>query len=308
MFIKEDDNVGVVVPVFAHKKSRLIYLKKCLESLKRQQINFKSYVIDDGSPLRDDVRSLIDCINDKRINLVERERSVNDRKTASNAINMGLEMFIQNNDVSYVCYLHSDDGLPKDSLKQRLKGDFSYSRFLAFKDNNPLKIKGFSKMGFKNGYHSFPHHASMWSIEFLKELKKYNKNVYNQESIFDPLIAAGEDRDVTLSSMELAEIKDIIPRFVSNIGYFYRIQDDSITVEMEEKKIKEDMERIDEKHGYTKFLYSLALHRMFTNLPWSLGTCLPINIKEKLRPIKNYFENRNIIIQCAEYVDDPFFC
>ncbi len=287
----QDNLVGVVVPVYAYMPERVDYLNLCLKSLARQEQPFVSIIVDDGSPLFNDVKPLVESY-DERFRLFRRERRSTDKKTASNALNMGLSILLDNShgilrkdeSIKAICYLHSDDMLPQDSLKKRFQSmskesPFVYGRNLLIDDySRAFGYQGSRVGSFMHGY-NFAYHTSFWETGFIRDLRNYVKHKHNQKGLFDSEISIGEDRDVTLSSLELLKIHRMNSHFISAPTYYYRIHDNCLCKEIPGQDKNADVQAVDAKHG-----------------TWRAGNYIPDNIKDvgrKLRTFVNGLSNNS---------------
>ena len=133
----------------------------------------------------------------------------------------------------------------------------------------------------------FPHHTTMWDINFLKQIKEYTKNEFHQEGIFDPNIRFGEDLDVTITTAKVAKMLGKNITFSPNVAYFYRVHELSITGEPNKEMIKSNHERISTKHNSQNYDTFPLFYKLTHDLPWSLGTHLPEGAKKFFRPIRD---------------------
>jgi glycosyltransferase involved in cell wall biosynthesis len=314
--------VVIVTPVYATPENgRLELLHQTLGSVQRQTYpTYIHLVVDDGSP--SDVKSVVCDKRDPRLRYVKRERHPQDLKTASNALNFGICLAISGNpdiftreeakDLTSLTYLHSDDLLTQDSLGTRLNAlsnGIVYSDMAIF--NTQCEITSLQRM---KGYlskeqllHSglsmrFNHHTTLWELNFLRYLDNFTKKMYGQKGVFDPNICFGEDRDTTYSSLEAAIDGNFDVRHIPRVTVLYRIHEKSITgedIKSHNGISKPDLRRVLIKHfGDNPSMYQIIVNetvpRMTGNMPWSLFYFLPRELKEMLRPFKNFADRRNM--------------
>ena len=123
--------VAVVTPIYATPENgRLELFRHTLRSVQQQTHHNVVYlVVDDGSTA--DVPNFLNEYRDSRVRYVRREKLPTDLRTPSNALNLGIDYCLDRNSdimtheeaatLAAVTYLHSDDLLTKDSVKQRLR-------------------------------------------------------------------------------------------------------------------------------------------------------------------------------------------
>ena len=313
--------VAIVTPIYATSENkRLSLFHQTVRSVINQQTFTKIVyvVVDDGSPLK--VEKFLEDFKDSRIRYVHRDRSPLDINTASNALNIGLEHCLSRSKEVFsrreadtlcaVAFLHSDDLLATESVEKRLrylKEGFVYTNMAVFGKEekivavfNPKSYESKEAMSRKESFLRFPHHTIVWEMNFLNHLKDYIAKRYGQQGIFDSELWMGEDRDVSMSSLEAAvEHKDAEIRYIPFISVFYRQHKNSITGESlkKVKEMKEQNERIYYKHFKSKqgflnlYLRSIPLQRLLSDMPWSLFTYLPEDIKKNLRPVRDIMKD-----------------
>ncbi|GEM_PF-4211717 len=306
--------IAIVTPIYATPENgRLELFDQTLRSVARQQtnLNIVHIIVDDGSPV--DVEGFIKSYHEPRFRYVRRERMPGDLRTASNAMNNGIDYALQRNSEVFtkseanglgaLCLLYSDDLLPEDSIEKRfgqVNGGFVYTD-VAFFDNDRrivrVKPGNFfcedSKISNGNFY-EFNHHTIMWDINFIRQLKEFARVKYNQKGIFDPMLSFGEDGDVSLSSFEVALNKGINTTYHPFVSYFFRLHSKTITGESSHGYIKSQYQIVAGKHPDYKALpiKSICLHRLLADVPWSLFTFIPESAKEKVRPIRHSIKKR----------------
>jgi|TARA_Y100000310_G_scaffold345855_1_gene471513 glycosyltransferase involved in cell wall biosynthesis len=302
--------VAIVTPVYATPENdRLKYFRHTVNSVLRQNHrNIVHIVVDDGSTV--DVASFLQDYHDPRIRYLKREKSVDDLRTASNALNMGIDYCLvkdgnifaanETRDLTAVTFVHSDDLLTEDSIAMRVSGlpsGFIFTDMGQF-NNGGRRIqikKGSAKSVGDRTYAlrnpmAFNHHTIMWNLPFLHYLKEFVARKYDQQGVFDSKLFHGEDRDMSLSSSEAAIEGGFEVAYVPLISVMYRQHSLSISgeVDPEQLAIQHDLNSM--KH-FGSPQQDRSLERMLSNLPWSLGAFLPKEIKQRIRPIKDLVED-----------------
>ncbi len=306
---------AVISPVYATPQNeRLKLFDHTVRSFIRQRtdaLNLVHVVVDDGSS--SDVEGFLREYHDSRIRYIRRDKSPSDLRTASNALNLGIDCCLagsgdvftrsEASDLYAIAFLHSDDLLPKDSVQKRIwkmgNGTGFVHTDMAFLDETGevIGIRGW-KGGNGEKYLSsvgnhrlFNHHTIMWGTGFLRYLKDFVAAKYGQEGVFDPNLSHGEDRDMSLSSMEAALEGGYKPSYGSFVSVFYRCHPKSITGEpVDAKFAREQKDRVFKKHfGRPEPTQSVRylLYRMGSDPPYSTLTFLPEGIKRKLRPVRD---------------------
>jgi len=115
-------------------------------------------------------------------------------------------------------------------------------------------------------------------------------------------ICCGEDRDVSLSSIETAKELEIMFSFIPTVSYFYRAQDDSITGRSPDELFIHDNNIITSKHNFTE--KNRTMDRLMYDLPWSLFSFLPTNIKQPFRRPRDYVKSIFQGKELYEYSND----
>lgn len=275
--------LGVVTPVYSTKEnSRLEYFKNTAGSVLTQNYDFLWVVVDDGST--DNTRDFVRSIKDPRIVLLERKRLPGDKKTSSNALNLGINYLFENG-CRYFAYVHSDDLLPRGSLELRVNGlkdnDMVYGRIALLKGKQ-LFYQDFSPKG--GNYCSpalmesgFPHHTSMWSRRMIDLMRKGREN-----QVFDRKVVCAEDMDVTLYCKSLMIEEGLSLGFVDRVVYIWVNSEGNITQHTSRAKGRRQIKRIYEKVGFENpVAYSWVTDYIRRPFFW-----LPEPIKEPLRPLR----------------------
>ncbi|MEK6868901.1 MAG: glycosyltransferase [Nanoarchaeota archaeon] len=303
---------AIVVPVYATLGNhRLDYLDQTLQSVQKQtHRGLVCVVVDDGSTV--DVQAFVKDQKYDRLRYVRRERGPSDLRTASNALNFGIDLCLRGSgdvftseearNLSALAYLHSDDILTVDSIEMRLSAlsdsvAFVHTDFARIDPNS--RLLGINRWSKRNDEYAgnilaggFGHHTTMWTMQFVGMLMQYVSERYGQNGIFDSRLSHGEDMDVSLSGVEAADRASRIIAHIPKIAYLYRQHPNSISgdkVSLEYRKGQEEL--INLKHfseaDLAEFKRKLFLRRLTRDFPWSLGTSLPEEVKRYLRPVRD---------------------
>lgn len=318
--------VVIVTPIYAtQENNRLGLFGQTERSVLRQQtsgFNIVHVVVDDGSTV--DVQACLKEYKDPRIRYLRRQRQPTDLKTASNALNFGINGVLDGDsdlltkheakDLYALAFLHSDDILPSDSLVKRLAGikeGFVYTDMVFFnydgKIGNRRKCQVVEKdMLAKTNFFSFNHHTLMWSVKFLEYLRGYVQQQFGQVGIFDPNLFCGEDADASLSSFEAALEKQFPITYVPFASLYYRHHPGSITGHLKLKEAKQQLRIVMDKHpGAISTKPSLGyLQRLMVDLPWSFLTFMPEESKKKLRPLRDFI--KGAIAEGTEFGENKY--
>jgi glycosyltransferase involved in cell wall biosynthesis len=290
-------STGVIIPAYVHSEGRAKHLREALLSAVQQTSPTVVLIVDDGSPLVGAVEDITADIANDRVRHIKRERKPTDLRTASNALNLGLEIVLRRDssvltreeqrDLDTVCYLHSDDTLTPNSIKQRKRTvgqGYCYGELIRMTEKGDVLTTA-SKEIEKDGGLFFPHQTVMWNLGFLDEVKTYLRIKYGQETIFDPNISYGEDRDVSLATHNAALITGRTVGRSRDVCYHYRVHMDSITGETSFSERRRQERLVDKKYGIPRFARLRV--RLKADLPWSLGTLLPEESKAPLRRVRD---------------------
>ena len=296
--------VAIVVPVYATEENmRLNYMCQTLESVANQTFkDIVCIVVDDDSKV--DVEGFVSGFNNPKFRYVRREKKDGELKTASNALNMGFGLAMDKSsdvfssreaqDLAAICYLHSDDLLPRSSVAKRLKqldakAPFVFSNIITI--NAEGNVLGEIAWAFpnvkKSNLRRFPHHSSMWSIDFAKSIRDYVACHYSSEGIFDPQLSHYEDRDASISAVETANDIGASIKHIASPLYVYRLHESSISRDPErEVRILVQRPYVEGKHNLQAYHAPIIQHMML-DLPWSVFYALPEGVKSRIRPIKD---------------------
>ncbi len=210
-------NAALIIPIYATDENKRLDLSKYTLRSAIWQKDTDIIVVDDGSTV--DVEGLLKKYNNSLIIYIRRERSPTDLKTASNALNLGIDYCLEETYSAKkwraVGFLHSDDLATEESVQMRIKGLEGPNDGCVQTDLGLINGKG-KIIGMRQGkkldeidlsrdnLYSFNHHTIMWQYGFLRYLKHFVAEKYGQPGVFDPLLSHGEDRDMSLSCYEAA--------------------------------------------------------------------------------------------------------
>ncbi len=251
-----------------------------------------------------DVKGFLRDYKDQRIRYLRRQRLPTDLKTASNALNSGIDGVLNMSkdlftvaeaaDLYALTFLHSDDVLSPYSIAGRLaetKYGFVYTDMKFFYNDRRIMYerKGHSvveNMLTKTNFFCFNHHTLMWHIKFLDYLRNHARERFNQQGVFDQKLFFGEDADVSISSFEAALEGGFTITYVPFVSLYYRHHPDSISGYARRKETKQQLRMVLEKHpaAVTTRSSTEYLQRLLADLPWSLLTFMPEKVKKRLRP------------------------
>lgn len=306
---------AIVIPVYATPENhRLDFLGQTLLSVQHQTYpNLVAVVVDDGSPA--DVAGFVQEQHMDNVRYVRRTRSPTDLKTASNALNFGIDLCLagsgevlsrsEASGLAALAYLHSDDLLPPVSVQKRISFLTNNVAFvhgdslIVRRDNSPVRVQRWKGSYASSSFYNFPHHTVMWTAEFARQLKSYVAGQYSQEGIFDKRLSHGEDRDVSVSSAEAARIAEKRIIQISEILYVYKQHEKSISGEKLSGKYMANQRRlIAVKHfsarEHARLRLMAVLQNVTADLPWSLGYSLPEGVKGKARPIRDFVKGLRV--------------
>ena len=245
---------GVVIPIYADNAQRVAYLRTALQSLSRQQAPFVGVVVDDGSPLSQQISQTVASCNDARLRYFKRAKPEFEAKSSSGPINYGIEL-LQSKEAlcttekfSSFCYLHSDDMFSQDSLTQRLdkldqNGIVHSGILLVNAQNKPRKVsRGETQSPF-----AMRHWTLLWSAYALDKTLEYTSQFGH--GLFDPSLAACEDLDATISTT--CAVQDQV--YSDSISYYYREEGvDRISAYVSKADQRAIRELVEQKHGFEK--------------------------------------------------------
>lgn len=256
-------------------------------------------IVDDGSEVN--VESIAREVGSD-FRYLRREKEKEDLPTSSNAMNLGTNTILDRpfecfsscelKNLAGVSYLHSDDRLFPFSMGLKVsKGTyfpFIYSDIQYDGPEGELRCLVNGSLYKKRVYTYFPHHTSYWELSFLRNLRDYCTEIYDTEGIFDSNLGAAEDWDVTISTFEFLKLEGLKPHYVPEVTYRYREHNDSISSNLNSAVRMKYNNVIINKHNF-HFLDKITqrMGPMFLDLPWSLATYLPEEVKDNLRPYRD---------------------
>lgn len=290
----------VICPAYVTSQNgRAETLKRALESVCDQTSKAIALVVDDSSPV--DVSQITSQFPQETVRYVRREKPVNENRTSAGALNHGIDLLLDTPDevfseseksgIKGICYLHSDDRLPEDSIEKRLgvlNSGFVYGQTniidgdRSYKMHYPRsKIQPFKRI------FNFPSHTLMWERDFLSILRDRNK-VYFNSGVFDTELTNSEDFVASSTSIMAAHEYSLPIEELDSHIYDYIVNPDSISGTTNHlKRIKSNC-YIAKKYGLGNgFLISELLRPMTLDFPYSLLTYLPEETKSKLRPLRD---------------------
>jgi len=303
--------VAVVTPIYATPENgRLELFRHTLRSVQQQTHHNVVYlVVDDGSTA--DVQKFLRESRDSRVRYIRREKFPTDLKTASNALNLGIDCCIgrdreifstgEAEDLAAVAFLHSDDLFVPNSVELRIKNlqnGFVFTDMALFTSSGKIpRIRYGDTVSVANKTYAtknpreFNHHTIMWSLPFLRYLREFTARKYNQYGVFDPRLFHGEDRDISLSSSEAAIEGNLTVNYAPFVSVIYRTHPKSISGETLDEDVAVQGNLISLKHfGREEINFDVEkiLDRMLSNPPWSIGAFLPERMKKRIRPIRDF--------------------
>ena len=286
----------MVVAVITPTRDRAHMIEKTIYSVRWQTYgNHIHLIVDDGSS--DRTKELVEFHSkeDPRIVYARREKPKGEKLTASNAINHGFNMLLDESTIKYFTVLHSDDLLTENSISQRIKKIKENPEYaLAFGnicniDENYRIIRESSGFDFPDAEtlyertrisRSFPHHTILFSKDILKET-----------GFYDSRIGYGEDCD-----MSLRLIKTVIEtgsgiEYIDDFLTYYMTHQDSISgIYRKNGWDKIDNKFLDIKHSESDFDYYMKIAKRFTKrLIKRPHSFLPESVKKVLRPVRDRF-------------------
>lgn len=291
----------VICPAYiTPENGRIETLNKALESVCNQTSRALALVVDDSSPF--DVSQITSQFPQELVKYVRREKPTNENKTSAGALNYGIDILLDNPDkvfseseksrIKGVCYLHSDDKLPIDSIEKRLGGltnGFVYGQTKTI-GGNFERIESFPRVNvipYKR-IRGFPNHTIMWERHFLEKVRESNRTNFNNEGVFDTELYSSEDFVASFTSIITAYEKGHTFEELNYILYDYIVNSDSISGGLDCRKIMKTNQILGDKYRLGKlFFISETLKPMFHDFPFSLGHYLPEEIKTSLRPIRD---------------------
>lgn len=237
--------ISVIIPVYNVEK----YLKKCIESVIYQSYdNLEIIIIDDGS--KDNSGKICDeyANKDKRIIVIHKKN-----EGVSKARNIGIEMAKG----KYVAFIDSDDFIDKDYIKtlyNQCENDESDLSICGTKDINSnedvlRKSKKYKKSinseeGMKELLNEKYYTCVVWAKMYRKEL--FEDIRFNEDT------KIAEDLEIIYKL--IGKSKRISVNTFKNL-YFYRIREDSATVNEYNRDWKKEIKISEEILNFVKKEY-----------------------------------------------------
>lgn len=312
--------MAVITPAYiTPQNGRLALFAQTINSVVTQrlcQVRLVYLVVDDGSTV--DLKSFVEQWRDPRVRYVRRQRSATDLQTASNALNLGFDLCLAKDphvfshaearDLCAATYLHSDDLLTQDSVERRalrLNGGCVHTAMACFHNDGTVKKIMSFKCGTADqvmaanaaGKPLYNHHTFMWDFDFLRRLRAYVAEKYAQGGIFDTALSHGEDKDMTLSSIVMAIEQGLPVVYLPQITVFYRLHEQSISGRSADAAyVASQQDRLYRKHFCQRppggRPHELQV-KVLSDLPWSLGTFLPLPVKALAKRFRNRVKQIN---------------
>lgn len=203
--------IAIVTPVYVSPDfpSRLKLFDRCVASVNnmlRSKAGHLHVVVDDGSPDPEGIQRVLWKYEDHRIRYLRRERTKTDLKTASNALNFGIDAVLEGHEsipeykaVSAVTPLHSDDLMYDvwSRAKSLAPADVgaalskiairSYDRRVIHRPNSTMCARDYVARGIA----PYPVGSIMWKPSTLRGMKKYNKEALPGNERFDGIYHPG---------------------------------------------------------------------------------------------------------------------
>ncbi len=215
----------IIIPVF---NTNLTFLKKCINSVKKQNCNdVEIIIIDDYSKYR--ISSFLKKINDKKIRVYRNLRNYGVSFSRNKAVNISRG--------EYITFVDSDDYIFQKTLNS-IKNSIIKNKFpdiVATKfDTNYFKIINNKKFFDKNfnfkkkeqiitnfskiSYKQFWHFDTVWGLFFRKKFLKKNRIFFEKKAF------RGEDQEYVVKSFFLSNKTLIIKKKF----YYYRIHNENL--------------------------------------------------------------------------------
>ena len=197
--------IAIITPVYVSPEfpSRLELFDKCVASVNRLGSNGTAHlhiVVDDGSTDPEGINRVLRKYDDPRIRYLRRERKETDLKTASNALNWGIDAVLEGHEripeyksIRAVTPLHSDDLMYDVSSRAKslepagtgaVVGKIAVYRDgqRAIHEPDPtLRARDYVARGIA----PYPVASIMWKPSTLKGMKKYNRQKLAGDQRFD---------------------------------------------------------------------------------------------------------------------------
>jgi glycosyltransferase involved in cell wall biosynthesis len=244
--------IAVITPVYVSPEfpSRLELFDKTVASVNRLGSDGSTHlhiVVDDGSADPEGIRRVLEKYDDSRIRYLRRERKTTDLKTASNALNYGIDAVLAGHEkipeyknIGSITPLHSDDLMYDIASRAKALEPADVGAVLSkivvcrdgrkriHKPNFTTSARDYVSQGIA----PYPVSSIMWKPSTLEGMKRYNKEKLpgNQrfDGVYHPDFVNVEDVLVTkLTSLYLCEANLRIA-VSERISMLYRYHQDSL--------------------------------------------------------------------------------
>ena len=285
-------DVAVITPAYNRCGNReRSLLEKTIYSVRWQTYGKHIHlIVDDGST--DRTKELVEfhAREDPRIIYARRNKPKGEKLTASNAINFGFDMLMNESRIKYFTVLHSDDLIAEKSVEERAEELKSGRCGLVFGNQYSIddiyriinEVRDFEFSDKKRLYEitkisrRFPHTTLMFSKDMLKEV-----------GFYDERVGFGEDCDMSLRLIKAAIESGSDIEYIDKFLAYYMLHDDSITgLYKKHGWDKNDMKFVDIKNSESMLDYYMKLAKRFIRKPHSY---LPESVKKVLRPVRDRF-------------------
>ena len=243
---------AIITPVYVSPEfpSRLELFDKTVASVNMLASDGATHlhiVVDDGSTDPEGIKRVLEKYDDSRIRYLRRERKATDLKTASNALNFGINAVLDGHEkipeyknIDSITPLHSDD-LMYD-IASRAKSlepadvGATLSKIVVLRDNRETIHEPNFTMSARDyvtqGISPYPVTSIMWKPSTLEGMKRYNKEKLPDNQRFDgvyhPDFVNVEDVSVTkLTALYLCNANLHIAAS-GEISMLYRYHQDSL--------------------------------------------------------------------------------
>ncbi|HYI12309.1 MAG TPA: hypothetical protein VEK57_24865 [Thermoanaerobaculia bacterium] len=244
--------IAIITPVYVSPDfpSRLELFDKCVASVHKLGSNGTAHlhiVVDDGSTDPEGINCVLRKYDDHRIRYLRRERKETDLRTASNALNFGIDAVLEGHEripeyesISAVTPLHSDDLMYDVSSRAKSLEPAGIGavvgKIAVYRDGQrvihepdfTLRARDYVARGIA----PYPVASIMWKPGTLKGMKMYNKEKLAGDQRFDGVYHPGfvnvEDVLVTkLTALYLCKTKLRIA-VSDEVSMAYHYHDDSL--------------------------------------------------------------------------------
>ncbi|HKS21229.1 MAG TPA: glycosyltransferase [Thermoanaerobaculia bacterium] len=196
--------IAIITPVYVSPEfpSRLTLFDRCVSSVHKLPSAHLHVIVDDGSPDPDGIQRVLKKYDDRRIRYLRRERKKSDLKTASNALNFGIDAVLKGHEtIAAVTPLHSDDLMfdiasranalePADvgAALGPIAIDRQRRRIIHQPDFS-LSARDYVARGIA----PYPVSSIMWKPEVLAGMKTYNQETLRIDGVYHPDFVNVED-------------------------------------------------------------------------------------------------------------------